>query len=137
MKYLMMVKIDRNCEAARNYEAGMPPDARLAAAMDKLMEKMITSGALIDTAGLLPMSEGAKIRASGGKLTMTDGPFIECKEVIGGYAILRAKSKEEALKMGEDFMQLHLDTLGDSYAGELEIRPLFDLDVMSTEEAKS
>jgi len=57
---------------------------------------------------------------------VTDGPFIESKEVIGGYAILRAKSKEEALKMGQDFMQLHVDILGASYEGELEIRQMFD-----------
>ena len=126
MKYMMMVKLDRSSEAARNYEAGMPPDARLEAAMGKLLEELTKSGAMVDTAGLLPMSKGAQIRAVGGKLTLTDGPFIERKEVIGGYAILRATSKKEALKMGEDFMKLHVDILGSSYEGELEIRQMFD-----------
>ena len=135
MKYMTMVKVDRNCEAARNYEAGMPPDARFAAAMEKLMDEMTKSGAMVDTAGLLPLSEGAKIRASGGKLMITDGPFIESKEIIGGYAILRAKSKEEAIKMGKDFMQLHLDILGPSYEGELEIRQMFDLADFASEGA--
>ena len=57
---------------------------------------------------------------------MTDGPFIESKEVIGGYAIVRAKSKEEAVEMGRDFMKLHVDVLGASYEGELEVRQMFD-----------
>jgi len=69
--------------------------------MGKLMEKSMKSGAMVDTGGLLPFAKGAAIRAAGGKLTVTDGPFIESKEVIGGYAILRANSKAEAIKMGE------------------------------------
>jgi hypothetical protein len=126
MKYMMLVKLDGNSEAGRIYEAGMPPDRRLEAAMGKLIGEMAQSGALLDTGGLLPVAKGAQIRAVGGKLTVTDGPFIESKEVIGGYAILRAKSKEEALKMGEDFMKLHLEILGPSFKGELEIRQMFD-----------
>ena len=118
MKYIMMVKLDGKSEAGRKYEAGMPPDAKLEAAMGKLMGEMAQAGALVDAGGLLPMSKGAQIRATGGKLMVTDGPFIESKEVIGGYAILRATTKEEALKMGEDFMKLHVDILGASYEGE-------------------
>ena len=124
----MMVKLNANSDAGRNYEAGLPPEPKLEAAMGKLIEKMAKSGTLVDTGGLLPVAKGAKIRASGGKLAVTDGPFIEAKEVIGGYAILRAKSKEEALKMGTDFMQLHIDILGPTYEGELEIRQMFDLE---------
>ena len=126
MKYTMMVKLDSKSEAGRNYEAGMPPDQRLEAAMEKLVEKMAKSGALIDVGGLLPMAKGVRIGAAKGKLTVTDGPFIELKEIMGGYAILRANTKEEALQMGRDFMQLHLDILGPSYEGELEIRQVFD-----------
>ena len=126
MKYMMMVKLDGKSEAGRKYDVGMPPPAELEAAMGKLIGEMAKAGVLVDTGGLLPMSKGARIRAAGGKLTVTDGPFIESKEVIGGYAILRAKSKEEALKMGEDFMKLHVDILGASYEGELEIRQMFD-----------
>jgi hypothetical protein len=120
------VKLDANSKDGRNYEAGMPPDQKLEAAMGNLIEKMTKSGALLDTGGLLPVSKGARMRAAGGKLTVTDGPFIESKEVIGGYAILRTKSKEEALKWGEDFMKLHVEILGPSYQGELEIRQMFD-----------
>jgi len=126
MKYMMMVKLDGKSEDGRKYEAGMPAPAELEAAMGKLIGEMAKAGVLVDTGGLLPRSKGAQIRAAGGKLTVTDGPFIESKEVIGGYAILRAKSKEEALKMGEDFMKLHVDILGASYEGELEIRQMFD-----------
>lgn len=121
-----MVKLDNKSEAARNYEAGMPPDPKLEEAMGKLMEEMTKTGTLLDAIGLLPAGKGAKVRAAGGKLTFTDGPFIESKEVIGGYAILRVESREEALKRGEDFMQLHLDVLGPSFEGELEIRQMFD-----------
>ncbi len=126
MKYMMMVKLDGKSEAAKNYEAGMQPDAKLETAMGKLIEQMTKAGVLLDTGGLLPVSKGASVRATGGKLVVTDGPFIESKEVIGGYAIIRAESKEEAVEAGRDFMKLHLDILGASYEGELEVRQMFD-----------
>jgi hypothetical protein len=126
MKYMMIVKLDGKTEAGRNYEAGMPPDPKLGEAMGKLIEKLMKSGAMIDTGGLLPFAKGAAIRAAGGKLTVTDGPFVESKELIGGYAILRANSKAEAIKMGEEFMKLHVDILGPSFEGELEVRQMFD-----------
>ena len=126
MNYMMMVKVDRNSQAGRSYEAGLPPDPKIQVAMGKLIEKLIASGVMVETGGLLPVVKGARIRAAGGKLSITDGPFIEAKEVIGGYAILRANSKEEALGLGQDFMQLHVDVFGPSYEGELEIRPMFD-----------
>ena len=126
MKYMMIVRLNAESEAGRKYEAGMPPDAKLEAAMGQLIEKLLKTGALVDTAGLLPVAKGARIQAAENKLVVTDGPFVECKEVIGGYAILRAKSKAEAVEMGRDFMQLHLDVLGPSYDGELEIRQMFD-----------
>lgn len=126
MKYMMMVKLDGKSEAAKNYEAGIQPDANLEAAMGKLIEQMTKAGVLLDMGGLLPVSKGARVRAVGGKLVVTDGPFVESKEVIGGYAIIRAKSKAEAVEAGQDFMKLHLDILGPSYEGELEVRQLFD-----------
>jgi len=66
------------------------------------------------------------VRASGGKMTVTDGPFAETKELIGGFAILEAASKEEAIELGKKFMQLHVDVLGQTYEGTLEVRPMFD-----------
>jgi hypothetical protein len=120
MKYMMMVKADKS------YENGAPPDPRLMMAIGKHSEEMIKAGVLLETGGLLPSSQGAKIRATRGKLTVSDGPFAESKELIGGYAILKANSKEEAIKLGSDFMKLHVEVLGPAYEGELEIRQMFD-----------
>ena len=74
----------------------------------------------------MPSSAGARILVSGGTLRVIDGPFAEAKELIGGFAILKADSKEEAIRLGKIFMQLHIDTLGPSYESELEIRQMHD-----------
>ena len=126
MKYMMMVKLDGNSEDARKYAAGAPPPEALQEAMGKLIEKMLKSGVLVGTGGLRPVADGACIRAAGGKLSVTDGPYIESKEVIGGYAILEAESKKQALQWGEEFMQIHIDILGSSFVGRIEIRQMFD-----------
>ena len=121
MRFMMIVKADRN------YEAGAPPTPELMAAVGKLSEEMIKAGVLLDMGGLLPTSKGALINVRQGKLTVTDGPFSEAKEVVGGYAVLQCKSKEEAIERGRRFMQLHADVLGPSYDGELEIRQMPDV----------
>jgi len=120
MRFMMIVKGDKN------YEAGAPPKPELLAAIGKLSEEMIKAGVLLDMGGLLPSSKGARINVKQGKLTVTDGPFSEAKELIGGYAILQVKSREEAIERGRRFMQLHADVLGPSYDGELEIRQMPD-----------
>ena len=120
MRFMMIVKADSS------YEAGRPPDPALLAAIAKLSEEMTKSGVLLQTGGLLPSSKGARVRVSGGKMSVTDGPFVETKEIIGGFAILEAASKEEAIRLGKEFMQLHVDVLGQSYEGTLEVRPMFD-----------
>jgi hypothetical protein len=120
MRYLMLVT------ATKDYEAGKPPDSKLMAAMGPLISEMTEAGKLIDTAGLLPSSQATRIRAANGKLTVTDGPFAETKELVGGYALFNFSSQEEALKCGKEFMQLHVDILGSAYEGQLEIRPLAD-----------
>jgi hypothetical protein len=120
----MIIKLGGDSETRRNYEAGLPPSQELMVAMGKHREEMTESGILLDTGGLLPRAKGARIKAAGGKLSVTDGPFIESKELIGGYAILKAKSKQEAIKMGEDFMQLHVTILGPSFEAEMEIREM-------------
>jgi hypothetical protein len=127
MKYMMMVKLDGDCEDARQYAAGAPPPADFQQAMGKLIEKMIQSGVWVGAGGLCPVADGARIQVAGGKLSVTDGPYIESKEVIGGYAILEVGSKKEALRWGEEFMQIHIDILGSAWAGELEIRPMANL----------
>jgi hypothetical protein len=119
MRFMMLVKADE-----RHFG---PPDPKLLEGINRLTEEVTrTGGALLATGGLLPSAAGAKIRAGRGKLTVTDGPFSETKELIGGYAILRFNSKQEAIENGKRFMQLHLDILGPSYEGELEIRQLAD-----------
>ena len=120
MRFMMIVKADKN------YEAGAPPTPELMAAIGKLSEEMITAGILLDLGGLLPSARGARINVKQGRLTVTDGPFSEAKELIGGYAILQVKSKEEAIERGRRFMQVHADVLGPSYEGELEIRQMPD-----------
>jgi len=136
MKYLMMIKLDRNSEAAKSYEAGTPPPEKLMEAMTKLMGDLASKGKLVDTAGLAPVAKGAKVRAAGGKLILTDGPFIESKEVIGGYAVIQADSKAEALEISREFMQVHVDVLGPSYEGELEIREISNPGECGQSEAK-
>ena len=120
MRFMVMVK------ANKDYEAGLPPKPELLAAIGKLSQDMVKAGVLLDTGGLLPSSRGARVRASGGKLSVTDGPFTEPKELVGGYAIVQAQSRDEAVELGKQFMDVHVTVLGSSYDGECEIRQLFD-----------
>jgi hypothetical protein len=120
MRFMMIVKADPS------YESGRAPDPALIAAVGKLSEEMAKRGVLVQSGGLQPSSKGARVRVSAGTLTVTDGPFAETKELIGGFAILEAASKDEAIGLGRQFMQLHVDVLGQSYEGTLEIRPMFD-----------
>ena len=120
MKFMMLVK------ATKDYEAGLPPNPELMAAIGKLGEEATKRGAMITAGGLLPSSQATRIRVSGGKTAVIDGPFAETKELVGGYAVFELNSKEEAIQQGKRFMQVHADILGPSYEGELEIRPMFD-----------
>lgn len=120
MRYMMLVT------STENWEAGVQPDPKFVAAMGKLAAEAIKAGKMLDMGGLLPSSKATRIRAAAGKVSVTDGPFAETKELVGGYAIFNLQSKEEALKIGRDFMQLHVDFLGSSYEGQLEIRPMAD-----------
>jgi hypothetical protein len=89
------------------------------AEMGKLIEEMTKAGTLLATEGCLPSIMGARVRRAGKKLTVTDGPFTESKEVIGGFALLQAKSKAEAIELTKRF----LNVAGD---GECELRQVFD-----------
>jgi hypothetical protein len=100
-------------------ERGVPPSQEEMAKMGKLVEDGMKAGFLLATEGCLPSALGARVRISGGKLTVTDGPFAEAKEVVGGFALLRANSKEEALEMVKNFLQVAGD-------GECELRQLFE-----------
>ena len=83
------------------------------------------SGTLVDTGGLLPSKDGARVRLAGGKITVTDGPFIDTKEIIGGWAILKADSPAEAIRVATEFMELHRK-YWPGFDGESEVRPMFE-----------
>ena len=119
MKYLSFI---RHSEKFRN----TPPPPALMEAMGKFMERATREGTLVDTGGLAPTKDGFRIRlAADGKLTVTDGPFTESKEVIGGWAILETKTREEALAVAREFMDLHRKHWP-GFEGESEVRPMFD-----------
>ena len=118
MKYLAFI---RHAESHR--EAGPPP--ALMEAMGRFVQKSLQDGSLVDTGGLLPSKDGFRIRLAKGAIVVTDGPFIETKEVIGGWAILNASSKDEALRIAREFMELHR-THWPEFEGESEVRPMFD-----------
>jgi hypothetical protein len=111
--------------ATKDSEAGRPPDPRLMAAIGESAEKLTKSGVMVATGGLLPSSMGSRVRVANGKVTITDGPFTEAKEILGGFAIVDVKSKEEAIEMSRQFFQLHVDILGPSFVGSGEIRPMY------------
>jgi len=94
-------------------------DADVAAAIGKYM------GVPIEMVGLTPSAQGGRIRLSGGKVSVTDGPFTESKELVGGYAIFEVASKAEAMKLGSQFVQLHADVMGPDYEMEVELRELY------------
>jgi hypothetical protein len=99
-----------------------PPQAMIEA-MGKLAEREIKAGRLLDTGGLMPVATGAQLKIVGGRLSVIDGPFVEAKEVVGGYAIFEFRDKEEALAMAEEFVQLHIDYMP-GWEGTCEIRAL-------------
>ena len=103
----------------RTKETNEPPTPELMAKMGKLVEEMMKAGTLLATEGCLPSSKGARVRRSGEKLTVTDGPFTEAKEVIGGFALLQAKSKAEAVELTKRFLKVAGD-------GECELRQIFE-----------
>ena len=112
MRFLSMIRINEN--------SGMRPSEQLMTDMGKLMDEMTKAGTLLETAGLRPTAEGMRVRLAHGKLKVIDGPFTESKEVIGGYALLRADSKEQALEMTKRFLKVH----GDEWDVECEVRQL-------------
>jgi hypothetical protein len=103
----------------KDMEAGVPPTQEEIDRMGKFIEEIASSGVLLAADGLLASSTGARVRRSGGKITVTDGPFTEAKELIGGFAIVQLNSKAEAIEIAKRF----LDVAGD---GESEIRQMYD-----------
>jgi hypothetical protein len=96
-------------------------------AMGEFVGLSMKNGFVIDTAGLQPTAKGKRVRLSGGKLSVIDGPFVETKEVVGGYALLEAKSYDEALALATRFMDLHR-IHWPKFEGECEVRPLENME---------
>jgi hypothetical protein len=118
MKYLCFIR------HSEKYRESPPPPA-LMEAMGTFVQQSKQDGTLVDTGGLLPSKDGARVRVAGGRISVTDGPFIDSKEIIGGWAILEAASKAEAMRVATEFMELHRKHWP-SFEGESEVRPMFD-----------
>jgi hypothetical protein len=97
------------------------PTPELMEAMHKLADREIKAGRMLDSGGLMPVQTGAQVRITDGKLSVVDGPFVEAKEVIGGYAIFELRDKEEAVAAAVEFMQLHKDHMP-GWEGTCEVR---------------
>ena len=98
-----------------------PPTPELLEAMHKLANREIKAGRMLDNGGLMPLATGAQVRIVDGKLSVLDGPFVEAKEVIGGYAVFELHGKEEAVASAVEFMQLHKD-FRPGWEGTCELR---------------
>ena len=113
MRFLSMIRIEEN--------TGQSPSEQLMNDMGQLIEELTGTGQLVSTAGLRPTAEGVRVRLRrGGTLSVADGPFTETKEVIGGYALLEAKSTAEAVELTRRFLKGH----GDDWEIECELRQL-------------
>ena len=116
MRYMMFIK------HGENFNIDEVPQS-LFAAMGQMVEEGFKSGYLVDTAGLQPTKHGFRVRLSKGKISTTDGPFTEAKEVVGGYAIVNAKDRRDAEQFARKFMEVHKEHWP-AFEGECEVRPL-------------
>ena len=115
MRFMMIVK---------HAENSGPPPQELMDAMETLREEAVKAGTMLGSGGLAPTAQSTRVRLSKGQLTVTDGPFTEAKEVVGGYAQFELKSKEEAIKGAVQFMELHRKHWPE-WEGETEVRQMF------------
>ena len=121
MRFMVMVK------ASAESEAGVMPSEQLLTEMGKFNEELVKAGVLLAGEGLQPSSKGARVRFSGGKRTVIDGPFPETKELVAGFWLLQVKSKEEAI---EWIKRCPNPMPGES---EIEIRPVFEAEDFGAE----
>lgn len=117
MRFMIMV------HANKDTEAGVLPTEELIARMTKYHEELMRAGVLLDASGLQPSSKGFRVKYSGGRGTLIDGPFSEAKELIAGYTLIQVKSKEEALEWAKRFPS----PFGEKADGEIEVRQLYEL----------
>ncbi|KVE37200.1 YciI family protein [Burkholderia sp. BDU5] len=118
MRFMIMVK------ANATSESGAMHDESLIAAMATYHEELAKAGVLLDASGLQPSSKGWRVRYSGGKRTVVDGPFTETKELIAGYTLIQVRSRDEALEWTRRFPA----PFGEREDGEIEVRQLFEFD---------
>jgi hypothetical protein len=118
MRFMMFIK------HPGDYDRGEVPPA-LFEAMGAFIEEYAKKGVFIDGAGLQPLAKATRVRLAGGTIKVLDGPFSEAKEVVGGYALIEAKTHEEAVALAKKFMDLHR-IHWPGFEGESEIRPLED-----------
>jgi hypothetical protein len=111
--------------SVKSAENNGPPPKELMDGIAALGVEATKAGVLVETGGLLPSAMGARVRVSNGRITVTDGPFTEAKEVVGGYAVYDVKSKEEAIEWTKRFMELHKQHWN-GWEGESEIRQIMD-----------
>jgi len=123
MRFMVMVK------ATRDSEAGKMPSEELLSAMAKFNEEMVKAGVMLDGNGLQPSAKGARVRFSGARRTVIDGPFTETKELVAGYWVLQCKSLAEAIEWIKRCPNPHAED------GEIEIRQLFELEDFGTNQA--
>jgi len=116
MRFMVIVK------ASKDFEAGKMPTEEILGAMAKFNEEMVKAGIMLDGAGLKPSSQGARIRFSGNKRTVIDGPFAETKELIAGYWIIQVKNKAEAIEWMKRCPNPHPEDC------EIEIRQFFEME---------
>ena len=115
MRYMMFIK------HREDFDISKVPQS-LFGAMDKFIAESAKEGVFVDGAGLQPSKAGHKVRLAKGKITTTDGPFTETKEIVGGYSIMECRDDQHALKCAQDFMELHRVHWPD-FEGECEVRP--------------
>ena len=118
MRYMIIVK------ATKDSEAGVMPSEQLIAAMAKFHEELAAAGVLLDASGLQASSKGWRIKYSGDKCVLMDGPFSETKELIAGYTLIKVTSRAEALEWTQRFP----NPAGEGNEAEIEVRQLFELD---------
>jgi len=111
-------------KANKDSEAGVKPSEELFACMADYHEQLAKAGVLLDASGLQPSSKGWRVKYSGGKRTVIDGPFTEAKELVAGYTMIQVKSKEEAVEWSRRFPNPTLD----GSDCEIEVRQIFELD---------
>lgn len=118
MRYMMIVKGNKDTEG------GAPPNDEGIARMGKFNEELMKAGVLVDLSGLQPTSKGFRVKFSGGKRSIVDGPFAESKEIVAGYWIINVKSEEEAREWARRVPAPH----GENAEGEVEVRRFFELE---------